>query len=95
MIAGLASVRFDRATGRVQELVGGRRQEFICRGHHVTLEFDETRYTAGGLYLFASVLDRFLGSYCSINSFVQTSAVTRQRGAFAEWARRAGDQILL
>jgi type VI secretion system protein ImpG len=95
MIAGLVGVRFARATGRVSEVVGGRRQEFVCRGHDVTLEFDETRYTAGGLYLFASVLDRFLGSYCSVNSFVQTTATTRQRGTLVQWARRAGDQILL
>jgi type VI secretion system protein ImpG len=95
MIAGLASVKFDRATGRVAEQVNGRRQEFICRGHHVTLEFDETRYTAGGLFLFASVLDRFLGAYCSVNSFVQTTAATRQRGNLARWPRRAGDQFVL
>ncbi|MBX3443875.1 MAG: type VI secretion system baseplate subunit TssF [Planctomyces sp.] len=95
MIAGIAGVRFERTTGRIREVIDGRRHEFLCRGQHVTVDFDESRYSAGGLYLFASVLERFLGAYCSLNSFVRMSAISRQRGMIAQWPRRAGDQVLL
>ena len=56
--------------------------------------FDWTR--DGSALVFAGVLERFLGLYCSINSFVKTIVKTKQReGVFFEWARRAGNQALL
>jgi type VI secretion system protein ImpG len=95
IIAGLVGVDFKRATGRIAEMINGRRHEFITRGSHVTLHFDESRLTGGGVFLFASVLDRFLGGYCTLNSFVQTTAVTRQRGPLVTWPKRAGDHVLI
>ena len=51
----------------------------FCRGIEVTVEFDEEQYVGTGVYLFASVLERFLGLYASLNSFTQLVARTRQR----------------
>jgi len=50
----------------------------------------------GGVYLFASVLEHFLGLYASINSFSQLLARTRQRKEpLRQWPPRAGQAILL
>jgi type VI secretion system protein ImpG len=68
----------------------------FARGHRVEIEFDEERFTGGAVYLLASVLERFLGLYCSINSFSLLAARTKQRKqALREWSPRAGWRPLL
>ena len=68
----------------------------FCRGVEVTLEFDEQRYVGVGAYLFACVLERFLGLYASINSFSQLVVKTKQgEGYLKRWPPRAGEQRLL
>jgi type VI secretion system protein ImpG len=68
----------------------------FARGHRVEIEFDEEHFTGGGVYLFASVLERFLGLYASINSFCILAARTRQRKELLrEWPPRAGWKALL
>jgi len=95
MIAGLLSVITRRTTGRVSEMIGQRKSTFICRGIETTLHFDEDQYT-GSVFLFASVLERFLSLYCSVNSFVRTVATTEQREeSLHKWPPRSGDQLVL
>jgi type VI secretion system protein ImpG len=68
----------------------------FCRGLEVTIEFDEEKYVGSGVFLFAAVLEKFLGLYTSLNSFTQLIAKTRQREeALKRWPPRAGEQILL
>ena len=68
----------------------------VVRGTEVRIEFDRTRYVGSGLYLFASVLERFLGGYCTVNSFIQLVATIRgQEGEYARWAPSAGDRSLI
>ena len=67
----------------------------FARGIEVFLQFDENRYVGSGVFLFASVLEKFLGLYVSINSFSEMIAGTKQRGVLKRWAPRAGYQILL
>jgi type VI secretion system protein ImpG len=68
----------------------------FARGHRVEIEFDEERFTGGGVYLLASVLEHFLGLYCSMNSFSILAARTRQRNQpLREWPPRAGWKPLL
>jgi type VI secretion system protein ImpG len=63
----------------------------FARGRRVDIEFDEDRYTGGGVYLFASVLEHFLGLYASVNSFTLLAARTNKRDRpLREWAPRAG-----
>lgn len=67
-----------------------------ARGLEVTVQFDEERFADGGVFLFASVLERFLGLYASMNSFVRTVATVRQReGVLKGWNPRAGSRSLL
>jgi type VI secretion system protein ImpG len=68
----------------------------FARGTRVEIEFDEEQYAGTGVYLFASVLEHFLGEYVSLNSFAQMTARTRQRKeVLGEWPPRAGQTILL
>jgi type VI secretion system protein ImpG len=68
----------------------------FARGHRVDIDFDEEQFAGGGVFLLASVLERFLGLYVSLNSFCILAARTRQRkGMLREWAPRAGRKALL
>ncbi|NNG04037.1 MAG: type VI secretion system baseplate subunit TssF, partial [Inquilinus sp.] len=68
----------------------------FCRGVDVTIEFDETRFSGSGLFLLASVLERFLALYCSINSYTRLTAKVRGRpGILRKWLPRAGDRHIL
>ena len=68
----------------------------FARGRRVEIKFDEEQFVGGGVFLFASVLERFLGLYASMNSFSQLVTQTRQRKeALKEWPPRAGEQLLL
>lgn len=90
-IAGLIGVSSKQVMRRIRSPQGSG----FARGIEATLEFDEDRYEGSGVYLFASVLERFLGLYVSINSFSELVAVTKQRGVLKRWTPRAGYQTLL
>jgi len=68
----------------------------FARGTHVEIELDEEGFVGGGVYLFASVLEQFLGLYVSMNSFSQLQVKTRQRKEIMRlWPPRAGRKILV
>jgi type VI secretion system protein ImpG len=91
-IEGIARVTSRQVVARPAAIPGNT----FCRGLEVTVEFDEDKYVGSGVFLFASVLERFFGLYCSLNSFVQLIAKTRQREEpLRRWPPRAGDQVLL
>lgn len=91
-ISGLKSLKGSPVFSRVATEHGIA----FARGHKVELDFDEEQFTGGGLYLFASVLERFLGLYTSLNSFSITVARSQQRKTpVREWAPRAGWKPLI
>ena len=68
----------------------------FVRGLEVTVELDEQNFVGSGVFLFASVLERFLSLYASVNSFSQLVATTKQReGVLRRWPPRTGNQIVL
>ena len=68
----------------------------FVRGTRVEINIDEDQFVGGGVYLFASILEYFLGLYVSMNSFSQLVVRTPQRKeALREWQPRAGRKILL
>ncbi|MDX1981709.1 MAG: type VI secretion system baseplate subunit TssF [Bryobacteraceae bacterium] len=68
----------------------------FTRGVRTEIEFDEEKFSGAGVFLFAQVLEHFLGLYVTINSYSQLVARTRQRkGVLREWQPRAGQRILL
>lgn len=68
---------------------------YPARGLEITLTFDETAFEGSGMFLLASVLDRFLAEYAAVNSFTQTVAVSLQRGEIKRFAPRTGQGPLL
>jgi type VI secretion system protein ImpG len=68
----------------------------FCRGLEVRIGFDHGRFSAGTPFLFAAVLEVFLGLYASINSFTQLVATSGDgKEIVKQWPPRAGEQILL
>ena len=91
-IAGIKTVKSKREFGIVRSESGAS----LARGTRVEMEFDEDQFAGGGVFLFSSVLENFLGLYVSINSFSQLVASTIQRKeVMREWPPRAGNQILV
>jgi type VI secretion system protein ImpG len=67
-----------------------------ARGMRVEMQLDEEQFVGGGVYLFASILERFFGLYVSMNSFTQLVTSTLQRKeVLREWPPRAGESILI
>ncbi len=68
----------------------------FCRGIRTTITFDEDKFVGAGLFLFASVLERFLGQYVSVNSVSQLVAkTTLKEGILKIWNPRSGRDILI
>jgi type VI secretion system protein ImpG len=68
----------------------------FARGQRIDIEFDEEQFVGGGVYLFASVLERFFGLYTSLNSFSVLRVRTRSRKeTLREWPARAGWKALV
>ncbi|HFQ81462.1 MAG TPA: type VI secretion system baseplate subunit TssF [Desulfobacterales bacterium] len=87
-ISGVSSVTSRYVTKKMGRALG--------RGVQVTIKFDEDKYVGTGLFLFASILERFLGQYVSVNSFSQLVARTIQKDeVLKEWQPRSGNRILL
>jgi type VI secretion system protein ImpG len=68
----------------------------FARGTRIELHIDEGLFVGGSAFLFASVLEHFLGLSASLNSFTQLAVTTPQRKDFShEWQPRAGRRILV
>jgi type VI secretion system protein ImpG len=90
-IDGLFSVTSQRSIAPIRD---GHTRGF-CRGLDVTVTFDDDKYPGTGFYLLASVLERFLGQYASINSFTRMVARSKQREYWEKrWTPRTGNLSL-
>ena len=90
-IDGILRVSSRRVVGSVQ--TSG--PVAFCRGIEVTLQFDAERFSGSGLFLFASVLERFLALYCTVNSFSKLIATVKGReGELRRWPPRIGERVL-
>jgi type VI secretion system protein ImpG len=91
-ILGVVDVSSKRAVRQIGERIGTG----FVRGTETVITFDEEQFVGSGMYLFAMVIDRFLGLYTSVNSFNQLSIKTLQREEIVkEFPARAGEQELL
>lgn len=87
-ISGISGLKSRYVTKRMGRSLG--------RGVQVEIEFDEDKYVGTGLFLFSSILERFLGQYVSVNSFSQLVARTIQkREVLKQWPPRSGNRVLL
>lgn len=87
-LAGLQAVRSaskDALVGRV-----------IMRGREIQLDVRQDHFAGlGDLYLFGTVLDRFLSSYASLNTFTQLRMKEILKGEVYLWPARVGDHPLI
>ncbi len=91
-ILGIKSVTAKPVVRRIGQRVGAG----FVRGLETTVTFDEEQFVGSGMYLFASVIERFLGVYTTLNSFNQLVIKSEQReGEIKRWLPRTGEQILL
>lgn len=65
------------------------------RGVSVELELDESAFEGTGAFLLASVVDRFMSQFVTLNSFTQTAFQTPTRGPVHRWPVRAGTSLLI
>jgi type VI secretion system protein ImpG len=91
-IDGIVGLHSNRHFARVQSENGVA----FARGTLAEMTFDEEQFAGGGVYLFAAVLEYFLGLYVGMNSFSQLVARTLQRReALKRWPPRAGQRVLI
>jgi type VI secretion system protein ImpG len=93
-IRGIASMQSEPWYARVRTEHGLS----FARGRRVQIDFDEEQYSGGGIYLLASVLERFLALYTTMNSFSALTARVQSRNktyTLREWPPRAGARILV
>jgi type VI secretion system protein ImpG len=69
----------------------------FCRGTEVDLLFDESAFVGGSAFLFASVINRFLGLFASTNSFTQLviRRSARENEVWKRWRPMAGAKAVL
>ena len=91
-ILGITGIESRKAVRQI----GGRVGTGFVRGIETTLTFDEEQFVGSGMFLFACVLERFLGLYASVNSFNQVAIRSEQREERIKlFPPRAGEQNLL
>jgi type VI secretion system protein ImpG len=89
---GLVGFSGKPASARLGGDFGGA----VARGMDLELVLDEEKFNGIGSFLFATVLERFLGLYASINSF--TRLTLRQNRAdlpMKTWPPRVGEVPIL
>lgn len=91
-ILGIKEIGASNIVRQLGERVGTG----FVRGLNTKVTFDEEEFVGSGMFLFASVLDRFLGLYASVNTFNQLTIRSLQREEdIKTFPARAGEQVLL
>lgn len=87
-IDGIVELQFNH----VERLVGAS----LMRGTELFLMVDSENFAGrGDLYLFGTVLERFVGLYAAINSFTRLRIKDVSSGDEYVWKERIGDQLLV
>lgn len=86
----------DMGVGPHYARIEGEHGLTFARGNRVEVTLDEDHFAGASAYLFASVLERFLGMSVSLNSFCVLVARTKQRKEMLRaWPPRSGRKVLL
>jgi type VI secretion system protein ImpG len=91
-IDGIADIASSAHFARVSSQHG---MAFV-RGKRVEILMNEDRFAGSGIFLFGTVVERFLGLYTSLNSFSQLALKSQQRGGKTVhiWPPRAGAKVV-
>lgn len=91
-IQGISRIHSQPGVTRIAD---GHFAGFV-RGTEIELTLDEDYFVGGGLYLFASVLERFFALYCAPNSYSRLHLkTTHSTEEVAAWPARAGEAIVI
>ncbi|HVW54560.1 MAG TPA: type VI secretion system baseplate subunit TssF [Rhizobiaceae bacterium] len=92
LIDGIVAVSSHAGTARLRSMGN----TVLCRGIDISVTFDEAYFSGNGVYLAASILERFFAAYASVNSFARlTARIKGQSGVLRTWPARGGERILL
>jgi type VI secretion system protein ImpG len=82
---------------KVVRRMDGAAWKGFCRGTEIDLLFDESAFVGGSAFLFASVINRFLGLFASTNSFTQLliRRSARENEVWKRWRPMAGAKAVL
>ena len=68
----------------------------VYRGYDIRMKLNGDHFSGlGDLFLFSSVLERFLGGYVTQNYFTHLAVEDVNKGKIFEWPARRGDKYLL
>jgi len=68
----------------------------MMRGLELRVDVQQDHFSSvGDLYVFGSVLDFFLGSYASMNTYTRFSIKELLKGETFQWPARVGDRVLI
>jgi type VI secretion system protein ImpG len=85
-IDSILSIRSRHITRRLP----GLDRMAVARGQRIHITLDDAGFENSRLFLFASVVDRFLAEFTTINSFTECHFETAKEGMFAQWPPRIG-----
>ena len=72
------------------------RRGYLLKGHKVTMKVRQDYFASiGDLYLFCSVILRFLSNYAALNTFVELEVQETTTGESLSWAPILGNKILI
>ena len=92
LIEGVVSIECKQVMSRVKD----NGVSALCRGIEITLLLNEERFEGQGLFLFASVLERFFALYAPMNSFTKLVLKSKKRSLpIKKWPARVGEKVLL
>ena len=82
---------------KVVRRMDGAAWKGFCRGTAVELVFDESAFVGSSAFLFASVINQFLGLFASTNSFTQLliRRSGRESEVWKQWRPMAGGKAVL
>jgi type VI secretion system protein ImpG len=82
---------------KVVRRMDGAAWKGFCRGTEVELLFDESAFVGGSAFLFASVINHFLGLFASTNSFTQllVRRAARESEVWKLWRPMSGAKAVL
>ena len=68
----------------------------MYRGYDIRIQLRGSHFSGpGDLYLFCSVLERFLGGYVTRNCFIRLTVKEVGKGYRFEWPMRMGDRCVV
>ena len=87
-IEGLSDISMEP----VDRLFGGT----VLRGQKVVIRANLDNFSGwGDIYLFGSVIDRFLSTISSMNTFVELELLEELSGETIKWPPRSGNRPLI